>query len=910
MADASKTIDLIFNGIDKTGAATQAALSNLEKFAGSAQVATQPLADFTMGAVKLEAGLLTAGVAMTAFAVKVAGDFDSAFRQISTLFDASAEDTARFRDEIAAYAAQSGKSMEDLMSALGAAIGSGVDYRDSLDLIATAEKLSIATRADLTGTTEVLVSTMNAYGMSTKDAGALADLMFQIIKDGKIEMSDLSASLASVTPLAAAAGVSMKEVGGAIAVLTAAGMQPSSAIDALKSAIANIVKPSEQAKDMAAQLGIQFDVNALKSKGLAGVLQDVAVKTGGSAEKMAVLFGDVNGLSAVLSLTGPQAEKFGETIANMGNSAGAVAEAYGKMAGSMDISVQKVINSFMGLMTQIGTPLLNEFGGVSQAIAAMFTALGNSVKDGALGDLVGYIEGLFGDLEKSLQAVAKNLPAALQQADLSGFKNGVDAIVQAFKSLFGSIDLTTVDGLTKAIELAGAGFLGLSKYVAGVIETFEPLFNTLLDVASGLKDADSGIFEFAGNLGGIATQVNLLAGGVNSLLPSLEALLNIVLLKQGAGLVGGFGKLAGALAGAGGVVGLLGQAGLVGAAGAAGYAVGNLLVDPIDNLVSKLTGTRTTLGGLIYDLTHTGEAAELAGNKADAAAGKFERLKFASGGGGQFEGYGASGSWDEVTDAVEGTTDALEGYVEVETRTQFSTAARTALMKYHAEQLDKVAGAQKEVTKYVAATVPIYDEVTGKIVGYEQRLVAASDAAASMTGNSGKATESINKVAGATDKATEAQRKWNEELTKMNHAETMELIKRATEISVAQIEATTQRMQAAFESINATINSTGDLLGTLFTGLDKLSGADYSLVKDQIELENQRRQEALDLQKELTVAQIDEMRARTAAMVNGDALIKIDGAGLQPHLEAFMWEILRTIQTRVNKDGLELLVGA
>jgi len=32
-------------------------------------------------------------------------------------------------------------------------------------------------------------------------------------------------------------------------------------------------------------------------------------------------------------------------------------------------------------------------------------------------------------------------------------------------------------------------------------------------------------------------------------------------------------------------------------------------------------------------------------------------------------------------------------------------------------------------------------------------------------------------------------------------------------------------------------------------------------------------------------------------------------AGLQPHLEAFMWEVLRTIQTRVNEDGLKLLLG-
>jgi len=35
----------------------------------------------------------------------------------------------------------------------------------------------------------------------------------------------------------------------------------------------------------------------------------------------------------------------------------------------------------------------------------------------------------------------------------------------------------------------------------------------------------------------------------------------------------------------------------------------------------------------------------------------------------------------------------------------------------------------------------------------------------------------------------------------------------------------------------------------------------------------------------------------------------VDGAGLQPHLEAFMWEILQTIQVRVNQDGLEMLLG-
>ena len=73
---------------------------------------------------------------------------------------------------------------------------------------------------------------------------------------------------------------------------------------------------------------------------------------------------------------------------------------------------------------------------------------------------------------------------------------------------------------------------------------------------------------------------------------------------------------------------------------------------------------------------------------------------------------------------------------------------------------------------------------------------------------------------------------------------------------------------------------------------------------------DRRRDDALRLQGDLTRAQIDKMKAETDSISRGDALIKIDGAGLQPHLEAFMWEILKTIQTRVNQDGLKMLLGA
>jgi hypothetical protein len=65
----------------------------------------------------------------------------------------------------------------------------------------------------------------------------------------------------------------------------------------------------------------------------------------------------------------------------------------------------------------------------------------------------------------------------------------------------------------------------------------------------------------------------------------------------------------------------------------------------------------------------------------------------------------------------------------------------------------------------------------------------------------------------------------------------------------------------------------------------------------------------MEMQNKLIQAQIDDMKARTDAMNRGDAMITVNGDGLQPHLEAFMFEILKAIQVRASADMQEFLLG-
>jgi hypothetical protein len=149
-------------------------------------------------------------------------------------------------------------------------------------------------------------------------------------------------------------------------------------------------------------------------------------------------------------------------------------------------------------------------------------------------------------------------------------------------------------------------------------------------------------------------------------------------------------------------------------------------------------------------------------------------------------------------------------------------------------------------------------------------------------------------------------------LAELASNERIKFIEANVSLNIANLEANTKIATALIEGISNTITASSDLLGDLFGQFKDLNSLDSTArnkLFDQIDKENGIKQEAFDLQKKLTEAQIEMMKAQTAALTSGDGMIKIDGSGLEPHLEAFMWEILKAVQVKVNADGLKLLLG-
>ena len=871
MSDAQRTIDLIFNGVDKTGAAVQSAISNTSSLASSIQSATQPIADATFAALKFEAALLTTGAAITAFSIKTAGDFDSAFREISTLIDQPIEDLGEFRQAILDYAGTSTAPLEDITSAIYNAISAGVPLAESIAAVTAAEKLAVAGRADLNSSLMVLVSSLNAYGLGMESAERFSDALFQAVKDGTTNLPQLAAGLSQVTGTAATLEVPFETLLAAIAALTKTGTPTAQAITQINAAMNSLLAPSEGAKKLAADLGIEFSAQAVKAKGLEGVLLEVAQATGGNEEQMAKLFGSTEALKAVLPLTGNAAGFFADSLDNMANKAGNTEAAFAKMADSISNQNQKIKNAMDGLLIAIGDPLLDEFGGVAEAIAAMFNALGASVQsENGLGPLLQYVEGVAGEIEDAFAKVAANLPAALEGVDLTKALEGLEDLRSTVSDLFEGLDLDTADGLQEVIQRIADAFGSLSSFSAGAIEGLNPLIKIASNLLKKFAEMDSATAKANGEAFGFTTTVNILSGAVASLLPSLETLLSLFIAgKAGKSLVGAFGAGAAALSGSTGLLALLGKAGLVGAAGAAGVGIGTLA-----NKVTELASGKSLsdrLSDWFTGFTDLDEQAEKLTASVGAIPPKLNDTSKAIG--------DAVGVLLDYPDAVENVSTRMEG--------AFEGTSRAA-----------------------SGISPILDEATGKIIGWTDGLnegtrvsIGFGDA---MDGSAGALSDLANEADNFRNLSEDAFVK----LEEIASNERIRNIEARISLDIAELETNAQIMETIFEGLNTSIESTGDLIGDLFGEMGNADNLrEKFALERQIGKEEERRAKAFEQQQKLIDEQIRNLKARTEALRKGDSIIKVDGAGLQPHLESFMFEILSAIQVRINAAGEQMLLG-
>jgi len=331
-------------------AGLQQAESTVKRVGGSLQSALGTL------------GLATSAAGIAAFVGNQVTQLDSAAAAVRTLGVDSQELGTRLR--ALSVELNNNISTLDLTKAAYDVASSGFSSAADATQILRASALGAKGGfAEVNDVASALTGVINAYGLSASDATKIVDGFVQTQADGVITVRQYAAEIGNIASIAAASGVGIEELNAAIATATLRGVPVSQTFTGLRQALASIIKPSEQAKELAQSLGIQFNVGALQAKGLGGVLTEVQQKTGGAADKIAILLGSVEAQAAVQPLLNDQLVKYNELLAKQAQSSGAAADAAKINAGTISDGLRQIGNGFSNLATTLDKVLSPLFAG-------------------------------------------------------------------------------------------------------------------------------------------------------------------------------------------------------------------------------------------------------------------------------------------------------------------------------------------------------------------------------------------------------------------------------------------------------------------------------------------------------------------------------------------------------------------
>jgi len=441
---------------------------------------------------KLAVGTTAVSAILGGDALHQAGNYQQSLTKLATTAGESTGNLKLVGDGMLSMAGQVGVSAQDLSKAMYTVESSGIHGADALVVLKSAAQGAKQENADLGHVTDAVTTALHDYNLPASDAAKVTSQLVTAVSHGKTTFDELTGAMHAVTPLAAAAGISLADVSGSLSAMTASGMSAENAAQNLAHSISSLSVPTQPMINELSQLGInsvELSHNLGKT-GLAGTLQEVA--------------------TAIATKMGPEGTLLLSTM-NQNTLAGkAAADAFGVLSPA----AQKVAESISN-----GTLSFAEFrktGGGLAVEQKMQINQWNTLHDKAVG------------LSQSVKSAAnqnQNFTEAMKRA--TGTTDGLNVALQltgehagatnaAIKDIAGSS--AQADGNIKGwSEVQGNFNQQLSEVVAGlkswVIELGQKLLPKATEFLGWLKDAAHWMGDHKTLVKDTAIAVGLLVAG-------------------------------------------------------------------------------------------------------------------------------------------------------------------------------------------------------------------------------------------------------------------------------------------------------------------------------------------------------------------------------------------------------------
>ncbi|MBO5408889.1 MAG: phage tail tape measure protein [Clostridia bacterium] len=440
-------------------------------------------------------------VAAAGAAVKFSTDFNASLANISTL-GVSTERVVELKSGIRELAVEVAKDTGDISNGVYNVISAIGDSNETLKITkinAKAAAAGLATTEEAIGLTTAVTK---GYNDITADAFQKAsDLAFVTVKLGQTTFPELANAIGRVVPASNALGISQEELFTVYATLTGVTGKASEVSTQYGAILSGLMKPSESMKKMLSQLGYESGFAMVKTLGLKGTLDALTTATGGSEEKLSDLVSSKEAVTAMLALTGAQAENFTNKLTAMNEAAGASEEAFAAQSDGVNkagFQFQQSMVSMQVAAQKFGdaaVPYIDKASDAISGLADWLNSLSDEQRDAvlnvglfaaALGPTLKVTSGLITNGSKILAVLKAIGPTtATAAAGMTATASGATALGSAMTALSGPVGWTIA-----ALAALTVGGIALAKGLDEADKAFYNMGDAAEEAAAKLDECE------------------------------------------------------------------------------------------------------------------------------------------------------------------------------------------------------------------------------------------------------------------------------------------------------------------------------------------------------------------------------------------------------------------------------------
>ncbi|KKL98553.1 hypothetical protein LCGC14_1823260, partial [marine sediment metagenome] len=491
-------------------------------------------------------GMQTAGMQLTKFvtlpiialgagSLKMASDFETAFTEVTTLFDLPKKQVESLRKDVLELARTMGIDPVEAARAMYQAISAGVPAANVIGFLTENVKLAVGGVSDLETVVDLTTTVMNAFGKSTADLTDIQDSLFLAVRQGKTTIGELGQSYFQVAPVAAAFNLEIDEMNAVLATLALNGVPTAEAMTQIRAAILALGAPTIRQRKRLDEMGISFTEAEFAERGFIDIARELFVATGGNKEQLRKLLGSVEAVNAVLVIAGSGYQTATRFLGEYTNKAGSAQVAFDKMNATFGRQVTLLKTELKVALIKLGTALipvarmmlkaLRVVMSVLNQLVNIFVALPKPMQIAiiaffALLAAIGPVLVIVGTLLVAMGAFVALMPfisVALFHLAVAfaavlipmGVFLGVALLLIAVAPLiidnWEPISKFFTRSLPAAFEAAGKAvkdvILGIPKFLSGVAAKAIKIGSSIINaVSQGMAAAASGLFRIVGQI--------------------------------------------------------------------------------------------------------------------------------------------------------------------------------------------------------------------------------------------------------------------------------------------------------------------------------------------------------------------------------------------------------------------------